>query len=541
MSAKGATHVGGVSHSVEGRLAELDERKKAYETLDSTLEELPKRTRQKALVPLGPRLYARGELVRTNEVLVLLGRSGDETLFAERSSHQARQIVQRRIDAVLTAREHAVSEYSTNFSNAASATHVAESHVPKKDLEKQEEKKTPGGPALRRKGSILRSPSSSSNISDKSSGSKKKVHFADEKVDRKTNLENLPSKTYEKPASQRQSAGGTAQPNRARSLKSELWDAIQGAEQRVKDDNVVFLTEIYSNEDDKEPSHVDIPSHFRPDEQVSFADDSEEFLDVSGPSKQSTFESENTPRHDAPIGHGTVRGMSTNSVNESVNDDDEGMSSEDRDLIFQGLLEAERAFEEEEKQAEAEKKRNALRQEEGKFGSGFARGFFSEPKSSKSPVSSRHVHTASGNQDLEPTSNTTILSVEAPLGDNGTFSEGSSMSPEPLSATSDQAEMTVDGAKQEEAPVVQDFIVERRTAGGRRRKGSRFRTNIQNTTGLKTPAAALQTDDISSASEPDPYGVTDDLVFGEYDNNGARPISKFRQMRKLQRAKHTPL
>lgn len=79
----------------------------------------------KVFVSLGPGLFARGELVCTDEVLVFFGRSEDESFFAEQPSHRAEEIVQRRIGAVLTARKHAVTEYSTNFPDAARGTHVA--------------------------------------------------------------------------------------------------------------------------------------------------------------------------------------------------------------------------------------------------------------------------------------------------------------------------------------------------------------------------------------------------------------------------------
>jgi hypothetical protein len=46
------------------------------------------------MVPLTPVAYMEGEMYRTNEVLVLLG----DNWFCERSSYQAYQIVERRMD-----------------------------------------------------------------------------------------------------------------------------------------------------------------------------------------------------------------------------------------------------------------------------------------------------------------------------------------------------------------------------------------------------------------------------------------------------------
>ena len=60
------------------------------------LKDLPKKTRHSIMVPMGPMAFMPGELVHTNEVLVLLG----ENYFAEQSAVQAAGIVQRRIDVI---------------------------------------------------------------------------------------------------------------------------------------------------------------------------------------------------------------------------------------------------------------------------------------------------------------------------------------------------------------------------------------------------------------------------------------------------------
>ena len=82
-----------VTKSGTDRLLELTERRESYERLLHQLDELPKKIRHKGIIPLGPRLYARGSLVRTNELLVLLGSS----YFAERSAYQTSEIVRRRL------------------------------------------------------------------------------------------------------------------------------------------------------------------------------------------------------------------------------------------------------------------------------------------------------------------------------------------------------------------------------------------------------------------------------------------------------------
>lgn len=53
-------------------------------------------TRHSIMVPLGPMAFMPGELVHTNELMVLLG----DNYFVERSGAQAAEIMQRRIDVI---------------------------------------------------------------------------------------------------------------------------------------------------------------------------------------------------------------------------------------------------------------------------------------------------------------------------------------------------------------------------------------------------------------------------------------------------------
>lgn len=69
----------------------------AYESLSIHLTKLPRKLTYPGLIPIAPRLYLPGQLVRTNEILVLLGRSGEASYFAERTAWQAHQIVRRRL------------------------------------------------------------------------------------------------------------------------------------------------------------------------------------------------------------------------------------------------------------------------------------------------------------------------------------------------------------------------------------------------------------------------------------------------------------
>lgn len=64
-----------------------------YEQLKDTLTTLPHKTRHSIMVPVGKKAFFPGELVHTNELMVLLG----DNYFAERSAVQAAEIVDRRV------------------------------------------------------------------------------------------------------------------------------------------------------------------------------------------------------------------------------------------------------------------------------------------------------------------------------------------------------------------------------------------------------------------------------------------------------------
>lgn len=64
-----------------------------YSRLDTTLSTLADQTSHPLMVPLGPLAFMPGRAVHTNEVFVLLG----ENYFVERSTKQAREIIDRRL------------------------------------------------------------------------------------------------------------------------------------------------------------------------------------------------------------------------------------------------------------------------------------------------------------------------------------------------------------------------------------------------------------------------------------------------------------
>ena len=67
--------------------------KEEYQKLKSVLSKLNDKTHHKTMVPLGSKAYMEGNLVHTNEIMVLLG----DNWFAERSTAQASEICDRRI------------------------------------------------------------------------------------------------------------------------------------------------------------------------------------------------------------------------------------------------------------------------------------------------------------------------------------------------------------------------------------------------------------------------------------------------------------
>lgn len=78
---------------------EIDKWKKLnndYENLSSRLLTLPNKITHEVMVPFGPMAFMPGQLVHTNEILVLLG----DNWFAERSAKQAAEIVTRRKKAI---------------------------------------------------------------------------------------------------------------------------------------------------------------------------------------------------------------------------------------------------------------------------------------------------------------------------------------------------------------------------------------------------------------------------------------------------------
>eukprot|EP01006_Ploeotia_vitrea_P019576 TRINITY_DN51785_c0_g1_i1.p1 TRINITY_DN51785_c0_g1~~TRINITY_DN51785_c0_g1_i1.p1 ORF type:complete len:276 (+),score=46.24 TRINITY_DN51785_c0_g1_i1:36-863(+) len=72
--------------------SEILQHLKDYDALKQTLQEVVQRTQHEIMIPLGPHAFIPGELIHTNEVMVLLG----DSWFALQSVHQCMGIIERR-------------------------------------------------------------------------------------------------------------------------------------------------------------------------------------------------------------------------------------------------------------------------------------------------------------------------------------------------------------------------------------------------------------------------------------------------------------
>eukprot|EP00035_Acanthoeca_spectabilis_P030605 m.10100 g.10100 ORF g.10100 m.10100 type:complete len:424 (-) comp4270_c0_seq1:1348-2619(-) len=78
--------------AISERVAYWKDAEDKYAVLEGTLSTLADKTRHRVMVPFGTKAFMPGELVHTNELMVLLG----ENYFAERSAKQAGEIAARR-------------------------------------------------------------------------------------------------------------------------------------------------------------------------------------------------------------------------------------------------------------------------------------------------------------------------------------------------------------------------------------------------------------------------------------------------------------
>lgn len=143
--------------------------------------------------------------------------------------------------------------------------------------------------------------------------------------------------------------GWAERSDEARKVQERFDDAVKSAEGQVSEKGIVNLTEVYEREGE-EPSRVELTKGFVPDSDVSFEEDSEDYLDLTGNSGS------------------TMGGTEYESEDNGTREDYIG-----------ALIEAEREAELEEKRKNAKKSAKVLRDEEKEFGKGFNRGFLGTP------------------------------------------------------------------------------------------------------------------------------------------------------------------
>lgn len=340
------------------RMEELVAKRTSYEALSETLSTLPRTLRRPGLIPLGPRLYAPGALVRTNEVTVLLGRAGDASYFAERSAFQAGEIVARRI-GVLDEKIRAVEVARSDLIRAGGGEEVEEGEDGRATVEVSvpEPKEVKTAPIRRKKSVTFNEPVETGPVKTVTSA-------RPPRAPRTKMPEAAPSAT-------------TSVKETARDMLTELETSLRAAEEMSRESGIVNIVERYDDDAAGEPVHVELPKGFRPDESVSFGDDSEEFLDVTGP----------------------------RSAAASALDAESGLNPpQTREEYWQTFIDAER---EEERQAaeEAKKAKKAIeanKKEEKEFGKGFAKGFFGAPPRPKLQKAKREAPATSPVRDAKP-------------------------------------------------------------------------------------------------------------------------------------------
>ena len=96
----------------ESKLEQLKKFKSDYQILSNQLITLPDKLEYKMMIPFSKKAFIPGKLVRTNELLVLLG----ENWFIECSAKYASEIVKRRIEEV----DKQIGEESKEHDNVSS-------------------------------------------------------------------------------------------------------------------------------------------------------------------------------------------------------------------------------------------------------------------------------------------------------------------------------------------------------------------------------------------------------------------------------------
>lgn len=260
-----------------------------------------------------------------------------------------------------------------------------------------------------------------------------------------------------------------------RAVRSQLDEAIRNAERQALAQGVVNITEVFEDGAD-DPSRVELPEGFTPDSNISFGDDSEEFLDMTegkAGKAQSAWDTDTASRED----------------------------------YFEAVMAAEREGDAENAKQEAEERQRRIQREQREFGKGFAKGFFGVP-----PVKSAKAKKA-GAKAAESVAETVDISRQAERAADVRIEE----EPVPKRVVG------------EEQSGVKERVVERRpTRRGARKARKPRASSILEMRGMPvTPVI------------PDVHGVEEESLMamdGEEPVGDEARVSKFREIRNRQRS-----
>lgn len=478
------------------RLDDLEEKRANYKALSQKLFTLPQKLRHPGLIPVGPRLFMPGELVRTNELTVLLGASGEESYFAERSAFQAQGIVQRRL-AHIDQRIRALSVSQQQVDDGVIVNSTLD-HVRNAALASISEEAcgdvlvtqamqyqgndmgvaegavvNPAGTVAEEQRIALNQDASPAKTGEGEpcDKPKRRVSFSEPLV---TSVMRAPKRYSRNSGKKKKSGKKSARASysasgreNAATVRSEFSGAINSARKQMVDEGIVNITEVF-DKTSTEPSSVEFPHDFKPDKNINFNLASEEYLDVTG------------------------SGKPTEKAEEFSRDD-----------ILEALLELEQEDEIENNRKEAEEQEQLRKREEKEFGKGFSKGFFGAPKSKASAASRKKDPQR---QLDEPKSEGLVQGSESP-----------------------QAGISERSLAGEEmgAPVIGERIVERNAP----RRGRRPKRK-ESASGILARRGMPSTHFINELTDPEmePLSLMDDEAVSDKPQ-----ISKFRQMREMQR------
>lgn len=269
-----------------------------------------------------------------------------------------------------------------------------------------------------------------------------------------------------------------------------MEEALRNAHRQSQNDGIVNITEYYEEGMDQ-PVNVGFGAHFQPDKKMSFADDSEEYLDMTaGPSKSNIS---NNPDADA--------------------------WEDDRESYIQELIDTEQQLLDQEEQ-QSEQTVSTASSKDKRFGSGFARGFLGKSATKSEGRENRKMGQGeTGGHDGDTSGNAQTATMEPIVLERR---------PEP------SKERDADGADEEDEAVdavaVKDVITERKPSRRRRentRQKNRFRNNQGGNINKLVAMHSYVTEEIMEEDDEE----DDDGDEGE----GRERVSKFKQMREMQR------